>query len=186
MLPVPITLDFSRDYKFSGLFLNTNPLTIDSFADVFAIASTVYISQLIKSVVVPPREIQTDPVQISTTTVPLPRRYVAHPFDVTFIEDSGGLVYAFMNAWQERGRGSSGLDYREIGNWTMGFAFSNTVDIPALSPLSEIPVNVTFYPYVFPTRIERGEYDRSGDNFAFVKVTFSRFVRLAVPRLAAF
>lgn len=177
MVPIPLSLEFSREYNFTALLYDNramlrlvnfdNPganlsgsegVKTSKLNELAAIASDTYISSLIKDVSLPDSAVEMEQVLTGTVLRILPKSIVLVPINLVLMEDSLGLVYSYFRKWQDLMFNNNTLTMSSFYQTTKGFMFSQTVDLPIgfgantsdLAKLSTVLPSIPVNPTVYP------------------------------------
>lgn len=150
------------------------------------------ISPLAKSVNIPDDEIITEDYQVGITTFKVPKGVRMGDIIVTYIDDNFDDVWKFHKMWQNCIRNMTSMSFNDIPSFSACARFVSTdksltsdefleyVSLndsqksKYLESIEKEPVTSTNYPRLFPIKVNRTVFDKSGSNISEVTVTYTR------------
>lgn len=174
--------------------LNTLPSSNDilagASADAIALgvpfqAYLAYVSTLVKSITPPQPSIETTEFKLGSLSIEMPTRISLDSFEVVFMHDATGAVETFYrqmflaatSSTKANQRSNGVLTFQALSSIAISLFFTRNYS-PGQNPLSpipiELPAGMSYYPKVFPVKMEMGEFNKTGEDISEIKMTFIR------------
>ena len=145
-----------------------------------------------KMINIPDDEIITEDYQVGITTFKVPKAIRMGDIIVTYVDDKFDDVWKFHKMWQNCIRNMTSMSFNDIPSFSACARFVTTdkslnaeefAEYAALDDsqkskylenIEKNPITSTNYPRIFPIKVNRTNFDKSGANISEVTVTYNR------------